>query len=62
MVVTRCGLGDADALPHHLGGRVRLGLARVSFALQHGDGVKDAAGVVNDRGGVRFRKVEIRTL
>lgn len=32
------------------------------IALQHGDGVKDAAGVVNDRGVVRFRKVEIRTL
>ena len=30
------------------------------IALQHGDGVKDAAGVVNDRGVVRFRKVEIR--
>ena len=32
------------------------------IALQHGDGVKDAAGVVNDRGVVRFRKVEIRAL
>ena len=32
------------------------------IALQHGDGAKDAAGVVNDRGVVRFRKVEIRTL
>ena len=32
------------------------------IALQHGDGVKDAAGVANDRGVVRFRKVEIRAL
>lgn len=32
------------------------------IALQHGEGIKDAAGVVNDRGVIRFRKVEIRTL
>jgi hypothetical protein len=32
------------------------------IALQHGAGVKDAAGVVNDRGVVKFRKVEIRAL
>ncbi len=32
------------------------------IALQHGAGIKDANGVVNDRGVVRFRKVEIRTL
>ena len=43
--------GARDA--RHASGRI---------ALQHGDGVKDAAGVVNDRGVVRFRKVEIRTL
>ncbi|WP_431268550.1 3-keto-disaccharide hydrolase [Dankookia sp. P2] len=30
------------------------------IALQHGDGVKDSNGVANDRGVVRFRKVEIR--
>ena len=32
------------------------------IALQHGDGIPDAAGVVNDRGVVRFRRVEIRPL
>jgi hypothetical protein len=32
------------------------------IALQHGPGLRDAAGVPNDRGVVRFRKVEIRTL
>jgi len=32
------------------------------IALQHGAGLKDAKGVVNDRGVVRFRKVEIRAL
>jgi hypothetical protein len=32
------------------------------IALQHGDGLKDAQGVVNDRGVVRFRKVEIRAV
>ena len=32
------------------------------IALQHGAGLKDAKGVVNDRGVVRFRKVEIRPL
>ena len=32
------------------------------IALQHGDGVKDAKGVVNDRGVVKFRKVEIKAL
>jgi hypothetical protein len=32
------------------------------IALQHGLGNKDAAGVVNDRGVVKFRKVEIRPL
>lgn len=32
------------------------------IALQHGDGIANAAGVVNDRGVVRFRKVELRVL
>jgi hypothetical protein len=32
------------------------------IALQHGEGIRDAAGVINDRGVVRFRRVEIRTL
>ena len=32
------------------------------IALQHGAGVKDAGGVANDRGVVRFRKVEFRPL
>ncbi len=32
------------------------------IALQHGDGIKDAAGVVNDRGVVKFRNVQIRSL
>ena len=32
------------------------------IALQHGDGLKDDKGMVNDRGVVRFRKVEIRSL
>lgn len=32
------------------------------IALQHGDGLKDDKGVVNDRGVVRFRKVEIKAL
>jgi hypothetical protein len=32
------------------------------IALQHGLGNKDAAGVVNDKGVVKFRKVEIKTL
>jgi hypothetical protein len=32
------------------------------IALQHGAGVRDAAGAVNDRGVVRFRKVEIKAL
>lgn len=32
------------------------------IALQHGAGIRDAAGVPNDRGVIRFRKVEIRTL
>jgi hypothetical protein len=32
------------------------------IALQHGEGVRDARGVPNDRGVVRFRKVEIRSL
>jgi hypothetical protein len=32
------------------------------IALQHGAGLKDDKGVVNDRGVVRFRKVEIRAL
>jgi hypothetical protein len=48
-LVTVNGARDAK----HAGGRI---------ALQHGDGVKDANGVVNDRGVVRFRKVEIRAL
>jgi hypothetical protein len=32
------------------------------IALQHGAGVRDANGVPNDRGVVRFRKVELRTV
>ena len=32
------------------------------IALQHGLGNKDAAGVANDKGVVKFRKVEIKTL
>lgn len=32
------------------------------IALQHGDGARGADGVVNDRGVVRFRKVELRAL
>lgn len=36
--------------------------AQGRIALQHGDGVRGADGVVNDRGVVRFRKVELRTL
>jgi hypothetical protein len=32
------------------------------IALQHGTGLKDAAGVVNDKGVVKFRKVEIKEL
>lgn len=32
------------------------------IALQHGVGVRDSQGVPNDRGVVRFRKVEIRSL
>lgn len=36
--------------------------ARGRIALQHGAGVRDAAGVPNDRGVIRFRKVEIRAL
>jgi hypothetical protein len=32
------------------------------IALQHGLGVKDDKGVANDRGVVKFRKVEIRPL
>jgi hypothetical protein len=36
--------------------------ARGRIALQHGAGVRDASGVPNDRGVIRFRKVEIRTL
>ena len=36
--------------------------ASVAIALQHGLGVKDDKGVPNDRGVVKFRKVEIRPL
>ena len=43
------GANDAK----HAGGRI---------ALQHGLGNKDAAGVVNDKGVVKFRKVEIKKL
>ena len=32
------------------------------IALQHGAGIKDAQGVANDRGLVRFRRVEVRHL
>ena len=37
-------------------------LANGKIALQHGLGNKDAAGVVNDKGVVKFRKVEIKKL
>ena len=40
----------------------KLNLANGLIALQHGLGNKDAAGVVNDKGVVKFRKVEIKTL
>jgi len=43
------GANDAK----HAGGRI---------ALQHGLGNKDAAGVVNDKGVVKFRKVEVKKL
>ena len=36
--------------------------ARGRIALQHGAGVRDAAGVANDRGVIRFRKLEIQAL
>ncbi|MEN3381687.1 MAG: hypothetical protein V7608_1731, partial [Hyphomicrobiales bacterium] len=36
--------------------------ANGKIALQHGLGNKDAAGVVNDKGVVKFRKVEIKKL
>jgi hypothetical protein len=38
------------------------GVATGCIALQQGDGIAKAAGVVNDRGVVRFRKVELRVL
>ena len=38
----------------------KLGNGKV--ALQHGLGIKDAAGVPNDKGVVKFRKVEIKPL
>ena len=37
-------------------------LANGKVALQHGLGTKDAAGVPNDKGVVKFRKVEIKPL
>src|SRR6201992_3042288 len=37
-------------------------LADGKVALQHGGGVKDANGVANDKGVVKFRKVEIKAL
>jgi hypothetical protein len=37
-------------------------LAKGKIALQHGLGVKDANGVPNDKGVVKFRKVEIKPL
>jgi hypothetical protein len=37
-------------------------LANGKVALQHGLGVKDANGVANDKGVVKFRKVEIKPL
>ena len=37
-------------------------LAKGHIALQHGLGVKDANGVPNDKGVVKFRKVEIKPL
>ncbi len=36
--------------------------AKGPIALQHGPGNKDAAGVVNDKGVVKFRKIEIKPL
>ena len=36
--------------------------AKGRIALQHGLGVKDANGVPNDKGVVKFRKVEIKAL
>lgn len=40
----------------------KLKLANGRIGLQHGLGNKDAAGVVNDKGVVKFRKVEIRPM
>jgi hypothetical protein len=40
----------------------KLKLSNGRIGLQHGPGNKDAAGVVNDKGVVKFRKVEIRPL
>jgi hypothetical protein len=40
----------------------KLNLANGLIALQHGLGNKDAAGVVNDKGVVKFRKVEIKKM
>ncbi len=37
-------------------------LASGRIALQHGLGLNDAEGVVNDKGVVKFRKVEIKAL
>src|SRR3954462_8318900 len=40
----------------------KLNLTNGLIALQHGLGNKDAAGVVNDKGVVKFRKVEIKKM
>ena len=40
----------------------KLNLKNGRIGLQHGPGNKDASGVVNDKGVVKFRKVEIRPL
>ncbi len=57
-----------DAFTVVLNGQTTVNAARNArhangrIALQHGLGVPGAGGAVNDRGVVRFRKVEIRTL
>lgn len=59
---------QGDALTVALNGQKTVDAAKDAkhptgrIALQHGDGLKDDKGVPNDRGAVRFRKVEIRLL
>lgn len=61
-------IAQGDALTVVLNGQKTVDAVRDGkhaagrIALQHGDGIRDAAGVVNDRGVVRFRKVEIKVL